>query len=346
VRNDTKTAADRAGALVGATTAKITELKGKVTPAQTEATAAAAALAAKQKELADAKTALAAAQAEQKKADDLIVATTKQKEGSTAKVAAVVAKETETKKSVELAKADLQNNQFLQKKWQAASINLTAMRETENLDDMSVKLDDMLVGETEAKKGAEQATLARTEAETTLATAKKTVETGTLALQEKSASVLERALKLVASRAVSDLREEAIQGKAVPAADSLPTTESSVRKAEIDIVAAEALSYKTPAEITAEVSNLKSRLTELEQFLANTYVEATKTKTTVLAADQVARETPQVIAERAKAEEQAARELAEAEAERKRQEQALVDQKKHIDELRAKYLATLPKREG
>jgi len=213
-----------------------------------------------------------------------------------------------------------------------------------------VKLDDMLVGETEAKKGAEQATLARTEAETTLATAKKTVETGTLALQEKSASVLERALKLVASRAVAELREEAIQQQPaagiVSAADMPPVTESSEREAEIGIVAAETLSYKTPEEITAEVSNLKSRLSELEQFLANTYVEATKTKTTVLAADQVARETPQVIAERAKAETQAALELAEAEAERKRQEQALVDQKKHIEELRAKYLATLPKREG
>ena len=75
-------------------------------------------------------------------------------------------------------------------------------------------------------------------------------------------------------------------------------------------------------------------------------MEATKTKSTVLAADQVARETPQVIAERTKIEEAAARELAEAEAERKRQEQALADQKKHIEELRAKYLATLPKREG
>ncbi len=349
-RNDARAAADQAAALVAATSAKITELKGKVAPAQTEATAAGAALAAKQKELADAKTALATAQAEQKKAEELIAATTKQKEASTAKVAAVVAKEAETKKSVELAKADLQNSQFLQKKWQAAAINLTAMRESENLDDMAVRLDDMVGEETEAKKSVEQAAVARAEAETTLATARKTVETGTLALQEKSASVLDRALKLVASRAVAELREGAIQHQpalsVISAADMPPATEASERKAGIGIVAAETLSYKTPEEITAEVSHLKSRLTELEQFLANTYVEATKTKTTVLAADQVARETPQVIAERAKAEEQAARELAEAEAERKRQEQALADQKKHIEELRAKYLATLPKREG
>ncbi len=349
-RNDAKTAAAQATAPVVTSDAKIADLRGKLTPAQAEATAAGTALSAKQKELADAKTALAAAQVELKKAADLIVATTKQKEATTAKVAAVVTKEAETKKTVEVAKAELHNSQFLQKKWQAAAINLTAMRETENLDDMAVKLDDMLVGETEAKKGAEQATIARTEAETTLATAKQTVETGTLALQEKSASVLERALKLVASRAVAELREGAIQGQpaadVLSAADAPPATESSARKAEIGIVAAETLSYKTPDEINAEVASLKARLSELEQSLANTYVEATKTKTTVLAADQVARETPPVIAERAKAEQEAARELTAAEAERKLQEQALVDQKKRIEELRAKYLATYPKRES
>ena len=50
--------------------------------------------------------------------------------------------------------------------------------------------------------------------------------------------------------------------------------------------------------------------------------------------------------ERTKLEQDAARELAEAEAERKRQEEALAAQKQRIEELRAKYLATLPKREG
>lgn len=346
-RNDAKAAADKTAALLAASNAKISELKGKLTPAQAEATAAAAALAAKQKELATANTALATARAELKKADDLIAATTKQKETSTANVAAIVAKEAETKKSIALAKTELQNTQFLQKKWQAAAINLTAVRESENLDDMAGKLDDMMAEETEAKKGVEEATIARTEAQSTLATAKKAVETGTLALQEKSASVLERALKLVASRAVAELREEAILGQTVPAAtDTPPATATSGRKAEIGIVAAETLSYKTPEEINAEVTSLKTRLSDLEKFLADTYVEATKTKSTVLAADQVARETPQVIAERTKVEEAAARELAEAEAERKRQEQALADQKKHIEELREKYLATLPKREG
>jgi hypothetical protein len=216
--------------------------------------------------------------------------------------------------------------------------------------------------ETVAKQGAEAASKARAEAEATLASAKKTVAEGTAALQEKSSSVLERALALVASRAVAELREEAILEKAAildPAASTLSannaapvpsdatpaggsTPYAAVEKVK---VAAETLAYKSPEEIGNEVASLKTRLSELEQFLSSSYVEATKTKTTVVAADQVARETPKVIAERSEAEQQAARELAEAEAERKRQEEALTAQKKRIEELRAKYLATLPKRE-
>lgn len=360
-RNDSKTASDRAAALVAASTAKINEFNGKLTPARTEATAAAAALAAKQKELADATSQLAAAKAELKKAEDILAAVAKKKEAAAAKVAAVVLKETESKKSIDLAKSELQNNQFLQKKWQAAAINLSAKQESKNLDDMTVKLEDMAVEEAEAKKEVAEATKARTEAETTLATATKTVEEGNRALQEKSTSVLERALKLVASRAVAELREEAILQQQ-PGVESAPETtlssdvkpgpgsssldEAATQKAEIGIVALETLAYKTPQQINEEVSSLKTRLSELEQFLQTTYVEATKTKTTVAAADQVAKASPQVIAERTKSEQDAARELAEAEAERKRQEQALVEQKKRIEELRAKYLATVPKREG
>ncbi len=286
-----------------------------------------------------------------KKAEDTLAAATKQKEGATARVNAVVAKEAETKKTIEQAKTELASTQFLQRKWQAAAINLSAHKESENLDDMALKLDDMKQEETVAKQEAEAAAKARAEAETTLANAKKTVAEGTAALQEKSSSVLERALALVASRAVAELREEAIQEKASildPAATTLASNDSStiptdepveadatpsstVEKAK---VAAETLAYKSPEEIGNEVASLKNRLSELEQFLASSYVEATKTKTTVTAADQVARETPKVIAERSQAEQQAARELAEAEAERKRQEEALVAQKKRIEELR------------
>jgi len=359
-RNDTKGLCDKDATLVAATTATITKARTDLTAAQTAGSTAAAALAAKQKELNDSRTLLAASQVELKKAEDLIAASGKTKEGAAAKVVAVVAKEAETKKSIELTKAQLADNQFLQRKWQAAAINLTAFRESENLDDMTVKLGDMVVEESEAKKGAEAAMKARTEAESTLATAQKTVAEGTAALQEKSTSVLERALALVASRAVAELREEAIQQATTgdsasttiasneDAASAAPgsTSDGTFSEDKSEKMAAEALSYKTPEEIGSEVANLKVRLGELEQFLTTSYVEATKTKTTVVAADQVARETPKVIADRTKAEGDASRELAEAEAERKRQEGALDDQKKRIEELRAKYLATLPKREG
>ena len=116
--------------------------------------------------------------------------------------------------------------------------------------------------------------------------------------------------------------------------------------AEIKVVAAEALSYKSNEEIGEEVASLRQRLNDLEKMLASTYVEADKTKAKVEQFSKVAQETPKEIADRTKAEQAAAKELAEAEAERKRQEQALEAQKKRIDELRQKYLATLPERES
>ena len=90
---------------------------------------------------------------------------------------------------------------------------------------------------------------------------------------------------------------------------------------------------------------LRGRLIELEGFLENSFNEADKTKATVDQAAKVARETPKVIAERTQSEQAAARELAEAEAERAQQEQQLTEQQKLIEELRAKYHATLPERE-
>lgn len=340
-----KIALDASIAAVTAATAKNNEEKAKLPPAQAAATASSAALVAKQKELTGAQAQFATAQAEFQKAEALLAAAAKQKEAATAKIAAVVAKEAASKQSIEVAKAELHGSQFLQKKWQAAAINLTAKRETENLDDMAVKLGDMVEEETVAKKGAVEATQARAEAESTLATAKKAVAEGTKALQETSTTVLERALALVASRAVAELREGAIQ-EVTPTNPTLGRNTDGTSPAAVSIVAAETLSYKTPDQLNAEVRSLKDRLNELEQFLASTYVAATKTKSTIVTADQVAQKTPQVIAERTKAEVEAARELAEAETERKRQEQELVDQKKHIEELKAKYLSTLPKREG
>ena len=52
-----------------------------------------------------------------------------------------------------------------------------------------------------------------------------------------------------------------------------------------------------------------------------------------------------MIANRSKEEQAAAKALMDAEAERKRQEAALAEQKALIDELKKKYLGSLPKRE-
>ena len=62
-------------------------------------------------------------------------------------------------------------------------------------------------------------------------------------------------------------------------------------------------------------------------------------------ASEVAAKTPDVIANRSKEEQAAAKALMDAEAERKRQEAALAEQKALIDELKKKYLGSLPKRE-
>ncbi len=357
-RNDHKAALDKANASLAAAAANTNTLKAKLAAEQAAAKAATDGLAAKQKQLADSKTQLAAATAEMKKSEAAVAASTKSRDAAKAAVAAVIKKDADTRKSIELAKLELENTKFLKQKWQAAAINLTAHKESENLDDMKFDLEDMKEGEVVAKQEVTEATKARTEAESTLASAKKTVVDGTMQLKEKSSSVLERALKLVASRAVAELREEAIQKQ--PAQDSLTlasntttelpfndTVEDGMEEEEekIEIVAARTLSYKTPDEINAEVDNLKKRLIELEQFLATTYQEADKTKTTVEMASKVARETPKLIAERTEAEKQAAKELADAEAERKRQEQILVEQAKKIEELKKKYLATLPKRD-
>ena len=352
----------------------MTQIEGAVAKATEEQNKAQTALAAKQNELNAANTQLAAANATLKKSEESLVAATKQQEAAKAKVDAIVKKESETKAKIEIAKKELDQSKFLAKKWQAAAINLSAHKESEELDDMALELEDMMEEEKEAKTEVAEASQARAEAEKTLAEAKSTVSEGTKKLMEKSTSVLERALQLVSSRAVAELREEAVQlqpilteadsEKTLVSVQSDPVTtdlvdtripvdaivtegleeEAAEEQKVIETVAAKALSYKSPDEINSEVESLRKRLSDIEKFLANTYTEADRTKETIEKANEVAQKTPKLVAERSKAEQAAARELAEAEAERKRQEEALNAQKKRIEELRAKYLATLPER--
>lgn len=361
LRNDAKGGLDAAKKAFADASAKIAGLQTNLANAQAAEKKGAEALVAAKAELNGAKAKLAATQGTLKAAEDALAAATREKEGAQGRVDAIVKKEAETKKSIEIAKAELKDSQFLVKKWQAAAINLTAKLETEELDDMEIDLEGMKEDEVEAKTEVSEARKARAEAEQTLAVAKKAVNDGNQQLKEKSSTVLERALQLVANRAIAELKVDA----GLAQSDTPPTELAALFNEEdpealvqvgdmpeeieeeqvIETVAAEALAYKSREEITEEVESLRKRLQDIEGFLATTYTAADATKATVDQASKVARETPKVIEERAQLEAAAAKELAEAEAERKRQEAALAGQQAKIEELRKKYLATLPERE-
>ena len=257
---------------------------------------------------------------------------------------AIAKKEADTKASIASAEAELVSSQFLVKKWEAAAINLTAHEESKELVEMTEELADLREEETEAKAQVAEATQSRADAEKTLANAKSTVAAGNQTLREKSANVLEHALELVANRAVADLREEIAEEAITPADNDIDQATAIASEEKIEEVAAETLAYKTRDELSTEVEMLRGRLGELERLLENSFSEADKTKATVDQAAKVARETPEVIAERTRLEQTAAREFAEAEAERSQQEQQLNDQQKLIEGVRAQYYATVPKR--
>ncbi len=353
-RNSHKAQVDNAAKLLAASQAKVKAAQTALATAQAEAKTATATLAAKNKALADTRTQIVAVTAEAKKAEAALAAAAKQLEGATKAVAAVVAKEAAAKQSFEVAKAELKTSQFLEKKFQAAAINLTAREESDEMEDMTTELEGMLEDETEAKEEVKKATAARADAEKTLAVAKKTVDEGTKKLATTSSSVLEQALALVSNRAMAELREEAIKEKSEGntttdqsgiASDVDGSDSTSVNDVEDKVPVAEVLAGKDSDKIKQEIAALQKQLADLEGFLKKSYVEADKTKATVMKASEVAAKTPAILAERSKAEQQAAKELAEAEAERKRQEAALAKQKKLVDDLKQKYIKSVPKRE-
>jgi len=355
----TKAELEKGKAELAATTAKHDAQQKALAVAKEQAAQVLAAHGAKKKELEDAAARLAAAQQAAKAAEASLATLTKEREASAAKVAEVTKKESESKQAIELAKSDLKESEYLAQKWKAAAINLTAHQESTELETMTVKLGDMVETETVAKTESEKAQVAKAEAVNTLAVAEKTVVDGSKQLQDQSSDVLEKALQLVSSRAVAEAKAEAITQQPSLALNADTFAESTLADTttissdlpadeepalQVGAMAANAMAHKTPDEINAEVDALKSRLSELENLLQSTYVKAVETKTTVTEASKVAEDTPAVIAARTTAEQEAATQLAAAEAERKRQEASLDEQQKLIEELRAKYLATLPKR--
>ncbi len=327
--------------------------KALLVKAQAEAKTANDGLVANRTQLDTANKQFATTQDALKKAETTLAGATQKKEAGQAKVDAVVKKEAATKKSIALAKEELKDNQFLVKKWEAAAINLSAHQESEELVDMRVQLENLKEDETEAKTEVVEATQARVDAEKTLADAKTTIAAGTRELRQQSTSVLEQALELVASRAVTELREDLAEESGTLIADVEPDLSDSSalldelepEEVKIETVAAETLAYKSRDELNAEVEALRGRLNDLENLLETSYTKADKTKASVDQAGKVARNTPTVIAQRAKSEEDAAHELADAEAERMRQETELEAQKKRIEELKQKYIKTVPERD-
>lgn len=283
---------------------------------------------------------------------------TKQKEAQTKAVQAIASKESQTKQGIEIAKADLEQNKFLAQRYKAEAINFKAAIESDELDDMNTELDDMLVVESEAKEKFKEAAKAREEAEKTLADAKKTVEVGTKKLKETTASVLDRALALIAKRASAEIREEMAETEAdtlVAAAaegnDDLVAVELPEKvlpeeaKEEVEVVeVVSTLIGNSPEEINAEIAAIEKRIAQLTDSIASAYSEADKTVSTVKEASTVAAKTPAVIAERSEIEKAKAEEAKKKEEQRKAQEDLLHRQKQLIAELKKKYLDTLPER--
>lgn len=332
-------------------TVTINQHKTALIKAQEEAKAATESLGAKSGELETANKQLAAQQETIKEAEVVVANATEAKETLQAKVADLTKREADTDKLIEVAQVELESFLFLVKKWEAAAINLTTHEQSEELEGMTAELVELKEEEAEAQAEVVQATQSRLAAEKTLAEAERTILVGNQQLREKSTTVLEHALELVSSRAMTELKEVVAAETAsitasVNGADDIKAGQDSVDDVadRIEAVAAETLAYKTLHELNAEVETLKDRLGELKGFLQTSYTKADETKSAINAAAKLASETPQVIAARTKSEKEAAEEFAKAEAERTQQERQLNEQQKLVGDLRAKYLAALPER--
>lgn len=343
-------------------TTKVAQLDGKLKSAKAAEQAAMGdmneantMLAEKAKALSETGAKLNQTKAEINKIQAALDAALKQKEAQAKAVTAVASKESTVKKSVEMAKADLEQSNFLARKFKAAAINFEAKVESEELDDMANNLDGMLDEETEAKEEHKVATEARLAAEKTLAEAKQTVAEGTKKLKDTTSTVLERALALIASRTAADLREEvaeepekplvvaALDSESISAEPQILPEEVEDKVETVGLVST-VLAEQSPEQINAEIEAIEKRLKELSSSIAQAYTEADKTKETVVKASDVAAKTPPVIAERTKVEKSKAEVAQSIEQQRKEQEATVEKQKKLIDELKKKYLESLPER--
>ncbi len=278
-----------------------------------------------------------------------------QKEARSKAVAAAVEKEQGAIQAVETAKADLEENEFLVRKFRAAALNYAARIEAKKLEAMTGQLDGML-GEVEAAaRDVEAASRARIDAEKTLAEAENAVASGREKLAATTDEVLDRAIQLIATRAAAGLRETVASDErpAPTLTAESPTPETlralvpgdSPEDSEVVEVVSSALGEKTADEIREEISQIRERLAELTTAIEKAYQEANRTVETVEKASAVAEETPRVIAERTSQEKEKAERLRLLEDEKKAKERALQEKQKRIEELKKEYLATLPERD-
>lgn len=301
------------------------------------------------KNLNDSRTALAAAQKDSQEAAKQADALAKQSEAQQKALEAVAKAEADAKKAFDVARAELANNQYLTKKWQAATVNLQVHEESTELDDMEVKLDDMEVDLTAKQEDHKKAAESLAQAEKTLATAQKTVADGTKALTEKTTSVLDAVLQLASAKSVANLNEEIVKTTANGEENPAPADDpekAGTTPDPVELAAADALSSKPREELEKELTALRGRLDQLSGVIQKSYQEADATRKTVMEASKVAAETPAVVAERSKVEDAKEAEARKAAEEKAAYEAAVAAQKKKIEELRQKYLSMAPKREA
>ncbi|MCF6313882.1 MAG: hypothetical protein L3J39_15660 [Verrucomicrobiales bacterium] len=232
------------------------------------------------------------------------------------------------KKTLEMAKLQLNTNQYLVKKWQAAAVNLKVHKASDKLDDMTEELDDMMEEVAESTEDSRKASSSLMAVKKTLSEAKLTIEKGRKTLVEKSSAVLETALKLAATKAM------------VAAASSKKQNPGKVGNQQTDPEKAKTAS---PDAMKSDLSDLQARLAKLEGMIKGAYADAGKTQKQIDQASAVVAKTPSLISERAQQQAAADAALKKALAEKEAQAAKIAAQQKTIEELRAKYLKMLPK---
>ncbi len=257
----------------------------------------------------DMKPKLAAAEKQAQNAASDADKMAKEKEAAEKNYQNMASKAAEAKKALDKAQQDLAWNEYRVKKYKAEALNLEAHQSSEALEQMEMELESAKQTATDALAAHQAAEKDLADAKATLQKAQKTIEDNEKALASKTTEVLETALKLAQEKAA-----KADQANA----DS----------------------------ISGQVAAMEERLGKLQSFIQQAYKEAADREKAIAEASEVAKTTPAVINERSKTEDQKEADRKKAEEVLKKHEAELAAQQKKIEELKAQYLAMLPKQES